>query len=155
MIYFKKNIIFLLLLFSFLMSENLQVLLTDVKSDKGYFLIVLVDSESIWKKVVGGDPLLESEVEQIIRKKVKVVKDKTQEIIFENIKKSDLTNGRYALTCYQDLNNDGKLARNWLGIPKEPVAVGNNAKGSFGPPSFEECRIFLKEKQNFVEIKLR
>lgn len=45
--------------------------------------------------------------------------------------------GRYAFRLFQDLDGDGKLDANMLGIPSEPYGFSNNAKGKFGPPSFE------------------
>jgi len=48
----------------------------------------------------------------------------------------DVKAGRYAVALWHDVNNDGKVDSNWLGIPTEPVGASNNAKGRFGPPKF-------------------
>jgi uncharacterized protein (DUF2141 family) len=48
----------------------------------------------------------------------------------------DVKAGRYAVALWHDVNNNGKVDSNWLGIPKEPVGASNNVKGSFGPPKF-------------------
>ena len=48
----------------------------------------------------------------------------------------DVKAGRYAVALWHDVNNNGKVDSNWLGIPNEPVGASNNAKGSFGPPKF-------------------
>ena len=48
--------------------------------------------------------------------------------------------GKYAVSIYQDLNENGKLGMNFLGIPKEPVGFGNNYK-PFGKPNFESALI--------------
>lgn len=50
-----------------------------------------------------------------------------------------LARGRYALSVYQDLDGDGRMKANFLGIPREPVAVSRDAKGRFGPPSFADA----------------
>ena len=42
-----------------------------------------------------------------------------------------------------------------VGIPKEGFAFGNNAMGTFGPPSFDKAKVTLKsntEKQ-LIEMK--
>lgn len=48
--------------------------------------------------------------------------------------------GTYAVSVYQDANGNGELDRSFIGIPKEPVAFGNNHK-PFGKPKFEAALI--------------
>jgi uncharacterized protein (DUF2141 family) len=52
----------------------------------------------------------------------------------------DLPAGTYALSLVHDENDNGRLDTNWIGIPAEGVGASNNAKGSFGPPSFEAAK---------------
>ncbi len=47
----------------------------------------------------------------------------------------------FAVAVYQDINGDGVLSRNRLGIPLEPFAFSNNAMGKRGPPTFDEAKI--------------
>lgn len=49
----------------------------------------------------------------------------------------DLPSGVYAATAIHDMNADGKLAKNWMGIPKEPVGQTGNSKKLMGPPKFK------------------
>ena len=49
---------------------------------------------------------------------------------------------RFAVGVYQDINADGELNRNRLGIPIEPFAFSNNAMGRRGPPSFDQAAVF-------------
>lgn len=51
----------------------------------------------------------------------------------------NLTPGEYAISLYYDRNNNGKMDTNFIGIPKEPVAVSNNARARFGPPRYEDA----------------
>jgi uncharacterized protein (DUF2141 family) len=48
--------------------------------------------------------------------------------------------GTYAIKLYQDLNADGALGLNFLGIPTEPYGFSNNAPVRFGPPSWAAAR---------------
>src|SRR5262245_44204094 len=48
----------------------------------------------------------------------------------------DLPPGHYAAVAFQDINGNGKLDKNFLGIPKEPYGFSNGARGSVGPPRF-------------------
>lgn len=47
--------------------------------------------------------------------------------------------GRYAVALWHDVDADQEFDTNLLGIPSEPVGTSNNAKGSFGPPSFKDA----------------
>lgn len=51
---------------------------------------------------------------------------------------TDLKPGKYAFKYFHDENNDEILNTNFMGIPKEGYGFSNNAKGSFGPPSFDK-----------------
>ncbi|MNT83012.1 hypothetical protein D3C72_2228260 [compost metagenome] len=44
---------------------------------------------------------------------------------------------------YHDENNNGKLDKNFIGMPKEPVACSNNAKGFMGPPKYEDAKFII------------
>ncbi len=58
------------------------------------------------------------------------------------------------MTVFQDLNANGKMDKNWLGIPKEPYGFSNNPKMSFGPPSFKDSLFKVFEGQKItVQIK--
>lgn len=53
-----------------------------------------------------------------------------------------------------DENGNGKLDSNWLGIPSEPVGASNDARGQFGPPSFEDAAFELGPGDVTVTIRL-
>lgn len=47
--------------------------------------------------------------------------------------------GRYAISVFQDVNNDGDLNANLLTLPTEPYGFSNNARGTFGPAKFKDA----------------
>lgn len=47
--------------------------------------------------------------------------------------------GEYAMTVFHDTNGNGELDTNFIGMPKEPIAMSNNAKAKFGPPKYEDA----------------
>ena len=51
----------------------------------------------------------------------------------------DLPNGTYAIGIFVDTNYNNKMDRNFFGVPKEQYGFSNDAKGSFGPPSFKDA----------------
>lgn len=62
--------------------------------------------------------------------------------------------GSYAVTVYHDENGNGKLDSNWIGIPKEPVAVSNNAKGRMGPPKYKDAMFTVGNEDKSLPISL-
>ncbi len=62
--------------------------------------------------------------------------------------------GIYAISIFQDENENGKLDTNFMGIPTEPYGFSNNAKGMFGPPRFEDCKFEVGEGSTEVNISL-
>lgn len=54
-------------------------------------------------------------------------------IVLENIKP-----GNYSFKYFHDENRNQNLDLNRVGIPKEGFGYANNAKGTFGPPSFKK-----------------
>lgn len=61
--------------------------------------------------------------------------------------------GTYAVTVFQDIDNNKKLKQDWFGIPQEPVGYGNNFKPS-AKPKFNECAITIDTDQVTQTIKL-
>lgn len=53
----------------------------------------------------------------------------------------DLPAGRYGLIAFQDLDNNGELATGLFGIPAEPHGFSRSARGSFGPPGFDDYAV--------------
>lgn len=58
--------------------------------------------------------------------------------------------GTYAVACYHDENNNGKLDTNFLGIPKEGTGASRDAKGSMGPPKFDDAKFGVKGDTTIV-----
>jgi uncharacterized protein (DUF2141 family) len=56
------------------------------------------------------------------------------------VKFSEIPNGEYAIAIFQDLNQNGKLEKNFIGKPTEPYAFSNNVKPVFSAPTFEDCK---------------
>ncbi len=55
-----------------------------------------------------------------------------------------LTDGTYAAQVYHDVNGNGELDSNFVGMPREPWGFSNNARGNFGPPKFADTRFEVK-----------
>jgi uncharacterized protein (DUF2141 family) len=47
--------------------------------------------------------------------------------------------GRYGIVAFHDENRNGTLDKNWIGVPVEPWCASRDARGTFGPPKFEDA----------------
>ena len=65
----------------------------------------------------------------------------------------DLEPGEYAVAVIQDLNENGKLDRNMLKIPKEPYGFSGSWK--WGGASYDEASFHTDEVKYSITIKLK
>ena len=66
----------------------------------------------------------------------------------------DLPPGKYAVAAYVDNNRNGRLDKNFLGMPTEIYGFSNNARGMFGPPDFSEAAFEIGEPVVSKSIRL-
>lgn len=67
-----------------------------------------------------------------------------------SFKLCNLSGGEIALTLFQDLDNDGKMARNMLGVPSEPWGA-SGSPGTFGP-SWDSAKVALDGKPIVIKL---
>lgn len=78
-----------------------------------------------------------------------VVNNKIAQVKFEN-----LPLGEYSVSSFHDINDNGKLDTSFIGIPKEPIGVSNNAKGFMGPPKYKDAKFkFVDNKEITITIE--
>ena len=93
-----------------------------MKSDKGNLYVAIYDKEdSFLKKPIKGT------IVKIVDKKATVTL-------------KDIPAGMYAVSAFHDANDNKKMDTNFLGIPKEPTGMSNNAKGFMGPPKYKDAK---------------
>ncbi|MEO9871309.1 DUF2141 domain-containing protein [Ekhidna sp.] len=119
-------------------QENceLVVKVENIKKIQGSLKIAVYDHHDhfLSKEIFGDDKLIKSDSVQFSFK--------------------GLGEGTYAVSIFHDVNDNGKLDSNFMGIPSEPYAFSNNAKGMFGPPSFEDCQFEIKDGLQKIVISL-
>ena len=106
-------------------SYTIRITVTGLHNSKGKLMAAIFNSETGFPK--SSDKAFKLSV-------FDVTKD-TSVILFENIPK-----GVYAVACFHDENNNGKMDTNFLGIPSEGTAASNNAEGFLGPPKFKDAK---------------
>ena len=67
----------------------------------------------------------------------------------------DVPYGKYAVQAYHDENNNKKLDTGLFGIPREPYGFSNDARGSFGPPKYEEAEFSLAAPMVTINIHVK
>ncbi|CAA0123786.1 Uncharacterised protein [Halioglobus japonicus] len=102
----------------------------------GNVYISVYDSDDTWL----GD-------EVVLTKKVVIADALDGELVRTELQ---LPLGEYALSVFYDRDDDGELDTNFIGIPKEPVALSNNATAKFGPPSYEDA-VFVLGAQPIIQ----
>ena len=70
------------------------------------------------------------------------------------VKFADVPAGTYAAAVFQDVNGNGKMDSNVMGIPTEPFGFSNNAAGRFGPPKFEAAKFLMADTATSIKLDL-
>ncbi len=68
---------------------------------------------------------------------------------------TDIAPGEYAVSVFHDENSNGKLDRNFMGMPKEGVGASNDAAGHFGPPKYDDARFNYKGGRSVLAIHVK
>jgi uncharacterized protein (DUF2141 family) len=118
---------------NFIIEQNhtLTLRLTGFSSNQGKAMIMLLDKN-----------------EKPIQKHIVEIHNKEAHFQFKN-----LAIGHYAIKAFHDLNENGKLETNLLGMPTEPWGVSNNLRATFGPPNFKKMLVEVNKDLN-LQIKL-
>lgn len=117
---------------------TLTVTVTNIPGAKGNLLVGLYNSEKTFlKKPVRNSP------------KIPVTAEEDVTTTIEGV-----TPGTYAISVIQDLNGNGKLDKNLVGMPKEPLAFSVIKKIPRGRPTFEACSFEVGEDDISMTISL-
>ena len=107
-------------------TVNLQVIATNLKTDQGKLYVWVYDKKDDWLSD-----------RYRTQKSVTVAGNRDGDKLTIELL---LPAGEYALSVFQDVNDDGKLERNFIGIPKEPAGLSNNVRPKFGPPKYKDAK---------------
>jgi uncharacterized protein (DUF2141 family) len=129
------KLIFITFLFAFggwlILQPNysITIKINGIKNNKGKILISVYNSAD-------GFPT-------DITKATRLIKINAQTPSAELIL-HDLVRGTYAIAVMHDENNNGKMDKNFLNIPKEGYCVSGNIKGFMSAPSFSDAKFDLE-----------
>jgi uncharacterized protein (DUF2141 family) len=66
----------------------------------------------------------------------------------------DLPQGTFAVSVLHDENGNGKMDKNFVGMPKEGYGASNNPSKKRRAPTFDEAKFSLNASEQTIEIKL-
>lgn len=115
-------------------NPELQISISNITEIKGSMYIAIYNNETDFMKKTFKELVLPI----------------TQEQLNTNI---SVSTGKYAISVFQDLNNNKILDKNEMGIPTEPYGISKHPNGIFALPTFEECATVINEK-TLCEIKM-
>jgi uncharacterized protein (DUF2141 family) len=82
-----------------------------------------------------------------------------QDILIDNkkaiIEFDELPFGEYAVKAFHDEDNNDDLNTNLLGIPSEDYGFSNDARGMFGPPSWDDAKFKFGVEKQTIEIVIK
>ena len=71
-----------------------------------------------------------------------------------SIRFDDVSAGTYAVACFHDENDNGKMDKGLFGIPSEGVVVSNHAKGTLGPPKYDDAKFQFSGVPSHIDLKM-
>lgn len=103
-------------------ASDLTINIEGIKDAKGTIMLGLFDQASYTGDgAVNGANL--------------VVAGDTVSVTFDGLEP-----GEYAVRLYHDVNDDGEMNTNPFGMPVEPYAFSNDARGRFGPAKWDAAK---------------
>jgi uncharacterized protein (DUF2141 family) len=117
---------------------DLTVVISGFGNDKGVVRIALSDTKEDYEAK-----------DQAFRGEQTKVTNDTAIWTFEKI-----PFGEYAIKTYHDEDSDNELDTNFFGMPTEEYGFSNNARGSFGPASWEDAKFLFKTDIDTLHITI-
>lgn len=119
-------------------ANKLDIKITGLKSNDGYIRLAIYDKAKDFPK--------NGEYYKLYKIKIS---NKTSKLTINNLPAGD-----YAIAIMHDKNNNKKMDKNMMGIPKEGFGFSNNPKIVFKEPSFNECKISMTNQPQSILIKM-
>jgi uncharacterized protein (DUF2141 family) len=116
---------------------DLQITVTNIFPVEGKLYIAIYDNEEDYM-----------DLEKVAFQKIVPINDETESFVIPG-----MPDGEYAVTVFQDLNDNGELDTSSIGFPREPYGFSNDARGTFGPPKFRKAKFNVNGNTD-IHIKL-
>ncbi|NOZ34151.1 MAG: DUF2141 domain-containing protein [Chlorobi bacterium] len=121
-------------------SGTIKVVIPKIQSDKGNIKVALYNKE-------GSDGFLK-DLNSAYKKKQVEIKNNSAVIIL------NIPYGTYAVSLFQDENNNSIIDRAAIGFPVEPYGISGN-KNTIGPPKFDDAKFSFNKPYLRLNIILK
>lgn len=119
-------------------TGSIKVIIIGLNNNKGEMMIGLNNSMENFEQ--GQKPFMRT-----------TEKIKNRQVIYTF---NNVPFGEYAIKCYHDENGNKQLDKNFFGMPTEQYGFSNNARGSFGPPTYKDAKFTLNKKNLIIKIRV-
>jgi uncharacterized protein (DUF2141 family) len=119
----------------------LMVEISGLKDATGNVYIAVYNSDSTWLSD-----------ETVLNKKVVIAEALDGDLVRTELQ---LPLGEYALSAFYDRDDDGELDTDFIGMPKEPTAISNNAVAKFGSPKYADAVFNLGAEPLIQRISMK
>ena len=119
-------------------AATLTISLTDIEAPQGRIMLALYEGAAGYD---GGKPVRGAAIE--------VSGTSTSTVI------TGLAPGLYGVKLFHDVNGNGKMDTNPFGMPVEPFAFSNSAKGNMGPAAWDDAKFEVKIGTNNQTISFK
>jgi uncharacterized protein (DUF2141 family) len=120
-------------------GTTVTVEIAECRNNNGSIRITLYDKE---------EDFLSEDSKTAVTLQAKI-EDNKATIVFENI-----APGEYAIALMHDEDNDKKMKKSLIGLPKEGIGMSNNARPKFGPPKWKDAVFEVGAEEVVQEIEM-
>ena len=117
---------------------ELTIILSGFENNEGAAMIALSNSQEDYEKE--GEPYRGNQSEIVEKKAMWTV--------------NGLPFGEYAIKVFHDEDGDREMDTSFIGAPPEDYGFSNNARGTFGPASWEDAKFLFNSPKDTVYIKV-
>ncbi|MDP2605551.1 MAG: DUF2141 domain-containing protein [Deltaproteobacteria bacterium] len=111
---------------------------TGLRSEKGQVKIAVFNSSETW---LGDHPAYNATIDV-----------DGQSVTW---RLNDVPYGDYGIAVFHDENKNGKMDKNFVGIPLEPYGFSNNQRVNFGAPKWEKSKFAVRIPTTEISIEVK
>lgn len=116
-----------------------ELSIDEVQHNYGTLWVGIYDSE---------EAFLDRDRAELRAVKIRDLKDK-------KVYLNNLSYGDYAVAVFHDLNDNGEMDFNWVGVPTEPFAFSRPVASKWRVPKFSEVKIGLYQSRRTIRTSLK
>ncbi len=121
-------------------TDTLHIKVSNIASGQGIISMALYDKQETFCKEEGFVSAQNFTI------------DSSGEVV---VQMDDIPYGTYAIAMYHDVNSNGKMDKNVIGIPKEPYAFSNKVRAKWSEPTFDETKFTFEASSTSHEVEIR